>query len=617
MSAHDRALEAIRRGFALPPRLTPSEWAESHVVLPEGSAMPGPFRFAQTPYMREPFDCLGPDSPVRTVVVVGGAQIGKTQILLNALAFWIATDPKPIMAVWPTVDVARRLVRTRIDPLFKKIPDVSRRLVPERSREAGNATFLKTLVGGAELIVVGANAPAPLRSSPVNYVLLDEVSAYGPTLEGDVLDLVEERQNTYRLTAKTLAISTPLDEETCLITRAFNETEQSRYFLPCLQCDHHFPVTFAEIQWPKGRPEAAALVCPSCGRPHDDFEKVGQLARGRWQATAEGGDPTVRGFHIPGLLSPWLPYAKIAQRHQRAGKDPVRLRVFVNATLAEVWREDDGADLSESELLARREDWPEDSVPEDVVAITAGIDTQDDRLETTFIGWGAGEEAWILAHVVAWGDPSAPALWQDLDDLLKRTWRHPRAVPDLGVRAACLDTGGHHTLKAYDFVRDKAARRVWGIKGRSTPGHPLWPRSPSRRNKGRIPLFLIGADAAKDALFARLKMTEVGPGYMHFHAGLGPDYFEGLTSEKPVTKYNKGRPRREWTPISGRRNEPLDCAVYALAALHSLKSAKFDLDRDAAALRDTPMRNTPEGERYQAGGRQKPAPVVRSSWVSR
>ena len=47
-------------------------------------------------------------------------------------------------------------------------------------------------------------------------------------------------------------------------------------------------------------------------------------------------------------------------------------------------------------------------------------------------------------------------------------------------------------------------------------------------------------------------------------------YFEGLTAEEKVMHVVKttGRVKPMWMPIYGRRNEPLDLAVYNLAALH-------------------------------------------------
>jgi len=65
------------------------------------------------------------------------------------------------------------------------------------------------------------------------------------------------------------------------------------------------------------------------------------------------------------------------------------------------------------------------------------------------------------------------------------------------MAAACVDTGGHHTQSAYAFAREHYARRVFATKVMAGP-RPLWPRNPSRNNAGRVPLFLIGVDSAKE-----------------------------------------------------------------------------------------------------------------------
>jgi len=83
-------------------------------------------------------------------------------------------------------------------------------------------------------------------------------------------------------------------------------------------------------------------------------------------------------------------------------------------------------------------------------------------------------------------------------------------------------------------------------------------------------LFSIGVDTAKELLFAQLKVSEVGPGYAHFPDCREYDYFRGLTSERRITRYYKGRARKEWVKVGTKRNEPLDCRVYAMAALHIL-----------------------------------------------
>ncbi|QCO00642.1 phage terminase large subunit family protein [Azospirillum argentinense] len=108
-----RALATIGAGLAPPPDLSPSQWAEAHRILDASAALHGRFSFDTTPYFRAPLEDLSTPSGIRTVVICAGAQLGKTELLLSAVLYWIANDPKPIMAVWPTVDVATRTRKSR------------------------------------------------------------------------------------------------------------------------------------------------------------------------------------------------------------------------------------------------------------------------------------------------------------------------------------------------------------------------------------------------------------------------------------------------------------------------------------------------------------------------
>ena len=210
---------------------------------------------------------------------------------------------------------------------------------------------------------------------------------------------------------------------------------------------------------------------------------------------------------------------------------------------------------------------------------------RSDRIEVQIVGWGRDEEAWVIDYRVLWGDPSGPRLWSDLDGVLNGTWG------DLPVRAVAVDTGGHHTKMAYEFCRTRLARRIWAIKGRGGPGIPVWPRRPTRSNKAKIPLFIVGVDAVKDAVYARLKLTEPGPGAIHFPRRLDADYFRQLTAERVVTRFERGRPIRSWQPKrDGERNEALDTFVYAHAALHGLISMGLRLNEEVEGVTTASVR---------------------------
>lgn len=339
--------------------------------------------------------------------------------------------------------------------------------------------------------------------------------------------------------------------------------------------------------------EAAYLICDVCGGVHHEHDKPRLLVAGEWRPTAPG-DGRTAGFHLSSLYSPWETWIEIAQEHARVAKDPARLQVWVNTKLGESWEDQAGDTVPADPLMARREDWGNDLAP-GVTVLTAGVDVQGDRIEVQIVGWGRDEEAWVIDYRVLWGDPSGPRLWSDLDGVLNGTWG------DLPVRAVAVDTGGHHTKMAYEFC---LARRVWAIKGRGGPGIPVWPRRPTRSNKAKIPLFIVGVDAVKDAVYAGLKLTEPGHGAIHFPRRLDADYFRQLTAERVVTRFEKGRPIRSWQPKrDGERNEALDTFVYAHAALHGLISMGMRLNEEVEA----------HAGRVTASNRN----IIRSQWVQR
>jgi len=201
------------------------------------------------------------------------------------------------------------------------------------------------------------------------------------------------------------------------------------------------------------------------------------------------------------------------------------------------------------------------------VLLTAGVDVQDDRLEVEVVGWGAGEESWQIEYHVLYGDPSSPRLWAQLDEIILATYEHPIGEPML-IRATCVDSGGHHTRAVYNYAKTRAGHRVFAIKGVGGEGKPIVGR-PSKNNVGKVPLYAIGVDTAKELHYARLRIDEVGPGYCHFQAKRDDEYFRQLTAEKQVIKYHKGYPTRTWVKTRT-RNEALDVRVYAIAAFHIL-----------------------------------------------
>ncbi len=502
------------------------------------------------------------DPSTETIVFMTGAQIGKTEIINNAIGYYISQDPSPILVVQPTLDMSKMWSNDRLAPMLRDTPALKNAVKDPRSRDSGNTLLQKSFVGGY-IAMVGANSPAGLASRPVRCVFFDEVDRFPHSAgtEGDPIDLGKKRTATFTYNRKIVMVSTPTNKGASRIELAYEESDQRQYYVPCHDCGHKQMLKWSQVQWEKDKPETANYICEGCGSVWDDADRYRAVRAGEW--VAQNPEHKIAGFHLSGLYSPWTPLADAARDFLVAKKSPETLRVFVNTFLAETW-EDEGITVGDVDFQSREDNWG-DAVPDDIVVVTAGIDVQDDRLELEIVGWGRDEESWSLDYKTLYGDPSTPHLWNDLDNILKAGYV-TESGRQLGIRAATIDSGGHYTQAVYNFVRPREGRRIFAIKGMGGEQRPLVSR-PTKNNIGKIKLFAIGTFPIKELIFSRLKVQSEGAGFCHFPAGRSDEYYQQLAnSEKIVTKYQKGFPRRDFVKTRT-RNEALDCRVYAYAAL--------------------------------------------------
>jgi len=503
------------------------------------------------------------DPAIQEVVVMAGAQLGKSEILLNIIGFHIDHDPAPIIMMQPTVEMAQAFSKDRIAAgLLNSTPCLRGKVKDPRSRDANNTTQHKVFPGGA-LSLVGANSPAGLASRPIRIVLCDEVDRYPTSAgsEGDPVMLVKKRTATF-WNRKIILTSTPTNRGASRIEAAFDESDQRRYLVPCPSCGHEQVLRWSNVKWEKA--EDARYYCEGCGVGWDDGDRAKAIRQGKWEASKAFNG--IAGFHLNALCSPWTPLRDGVRDFLEAKKSPETLRVWVNTYLGETW-EDAGDQVDDYELASRKENWG-DALPKEVLLLTAGVDVQDDRLEIEVVGWGKDEESWSVDYRQIYGDPSSPGVWNDLDQLLQGRYDHEHG--EMTIRAACIDSGGHHTASVYKFAKTREGRRIYAIKGVGGEGKPIVGK-PSTNNGQRVKLFPVGVDTVKRTLMSRFRIQEPGAGYCHFPEGRADEYFRQLTAEKLVTRYHKGFPRLEFVKVRT-RNEALDARVYAMAALSILNA---------------------------------------------
>ena len=500
------------------------------------------------------------DPLIETVVMMSSAQVGKTEILNNAIGFFISQDPSPMLVVQPTLDMAQTWSKDRLAPMLRDTPILAGLVKDPRSRDSGNTTLHKVFAGG-HVTACGANSPSSLASRPVRVVFCDEVDRYPVSAgsEGDPVALARKRATTF-WNRKIFLCSTPTNKGASRIEASYEESDQRKFHICCPDCKQEQTLKWSQVKWDTDKPETAKYVCEECGSLWDDNQRAKAIKKGRWLASKPIGK--IAGFHLSALYSPWSPLEDGVRDFLEAKKQPATLRVWVNTYLGESW-EEDGDGVDDYSLSERAEDWG-DIVPADGLILTAGVDVQDDRLEAEIVAWGKDEESWSIAYKTIYGDPSGPLVWRDLDEFLYGVYEHEYGE-EMSVRATCIDSGGHHTQAVYKYVSTRESRRIFAIKGVGGEGKPMVGK-PSKNNIGKIKLFPVGVDTIKYELFSRLKITEHGAGYCHFPQGRDPEYYKQLTAEKIATRYHKGFARREFVKTRT-RNEALDVRVYAKAAL--------------------------------------------------
>jgi len=666
-------LRKARRALKPPPRLNLVEWADRYRYVSLSSS-PGKWKTKSQPIAFGPMMSLSEKDTVR-ITVMSGTQLLKSEFLKNVCYFYIHQEPSPILFVQPSQRAAADFSKERFAPDIRKMPEVAEVIHAAKSRENENTIIHKEFPGGP-LDFVGANAPNDLASRPKRIILCDEIDKYPVSAgdEGDPLKLAEERASTYEELglAKFVRVCSPTEEGKSRIGREYAASDQRRCYVACPHCGTRQVLTWANIKWekvladgtitidvPEGaavrehRPNTAQIMCADCGTLWSERDRLDALASLEklsdygWRQTAtffcceeaqtpETWSDTGRslckhchapsayeghaGFHISKIYSARHRLSTLVREFLGAKGDPELLKKFTNTGLAELWKPTGQESLDGERLIDRVEAYGPDDLPDAVKVITGFCDVQGDRLEVQLVGWGDNEESWPFLYEIIHQDPAQPAAWKELDDLLGRQFRTGEGRI-LRIAAFGIDTGGHHGAQVHSFCRRRKRRRVFACMGNASK--PLW-SGRATRSRTNDPLWFIGTNAAKDTIYARLRIQppEGGgrkPGLIHFPIGdgFGPEYFAQLTSEVRQTRRRMGQAVTVWMLPQGKRNEALDTFVGALAVRRSLpRTVEASLEFRA---KDEPQPQEPTAEkRPEPVVPRKPAfiPPRRPGWLS-
>lgn len=556
-------------------RMLVSDWADKNRVLStKGSSIAGQWRTSRNPPLREPMDACSSKSGVRDVSLMFPIQFGKTEVEVNALGYFMTEAPGPIMVCLPGEVSMDKWVNQKLNPLIEETPAVREALRSVHSRDASNTKTFKDFVGG-QLYLEHAGSPSRLKSTTVQKLLVDEVDEFANNLKGgdDPVEMLDGRTSAFPATSMRVYISSPQIKGRSRIEEKFEKGDQRRYHVPCPHCGHMQHLQWSGLMWTEDL-QSAKYICQEKGCLIEEHHKTDMIAAGRWIPGNPNALPGVRSYHINclyyqfGLGPTWL---ELARMWMDAQGDPSKLKTFTNDRLAETWEDASMRAVRHNAIAERAEPFALREAPVGVLYVTAGVDTQDDRLEVTLTGWGRGMAFWVLDHHVLPGDPADTATFTALTEYLKKPVQRTDGVV-LRVEATAQDMGGHRTEDVKHWVRQALVRRPMAIQGAIPNNAPVLgkPRMLDVTYKGvtdkkGVRVYYVGTVAAKNWLYARLSVDAeraADERMTHFSHDLDPEYFKGLTSET----YNPAKNRYE--KKRGARNEPLDTWVYSYAATH-------------------------------------------------
>ncbi|KFC09044.1 phage terminase, large subunit [Trabulsiella guamensis ATCC 49490] len=546
---------------------------------------------------------------IRTVNLIKSARVGYTKMLLGVVAYFIEHKSRNSLLFQPTDADAENFMKTHVEPTIRDVNSLKALAPWFGKKHRDNTLSMKRFSSGVGFWCLGGAAAKNYREKSVDIVCYDELSSFEPDVEKEGSPtLLGDKRIEGSVWPKSIRGSTPKEKGLCQIEKAANESRHfMRFHVPCPHCGEEQFLKFGDsdtafgLKWEKDKPETVYYLCEhngcvirqseldqTSGRWIDDNEGIWTTDGLTW-FSAEGQEvPSPRNisFHIWTAYSPFTTWVQIVYDWYDALKDPNGVKTFTNTTLGETWEEAVAEKLSAETVLEKRCAYGA-QVPERVVYLTAGIDSQRDRYEIYVWGWAPDEEAFLVDKIIIMGRHDREETLLRVDSVINKKYRHADGT-EMSIARICWDTGGIDQQLVFQRAKKHGVFRVLPIKGASVYGKPVI-NMPKTRNQQGVFLCEVGSDTAKEMIYARLKMDPAPlsvPTPYAIHLPDDQDIFNDaearqLVAEELIEKVVNGRKKLLWD-AKGRRNEALDCLVYAYAALR-VSVQRWQLDLNALA----------------------------------
>lgn len=277
----EQMLVKVAEGIRPPERLTVSQAAEKYRQLNNRGSYVGPWKNSVTPYLIEPMDVMTSDD-YQSMIFVGPAQSGKTDMAINFMVYAAICDPSDMMIVQTTKTTAEEFAEKKLHRAIRDSKMLGEKIMPGKH----NQTLKRMRFTNGMIVSMSWPTINELSGKTIPRLWLTDYDRMTQDVdgEGNPFDLAKTRARSFRQYAMTVAESSPgMDIEDVKwmpkskhqappvggILSLYNRGDRRRWYWPCPSCHNYFEPDFNLLTWPDTADinEAAAnveLECPHC-----------------------------------------------------------------------------------------------------------------------------------------------------------------------------------------------------------------------------------------------------------------------------------------------------------------------------------------------------------------